>query len=84
MTPQTQKGTDPMSALNERVLPDDYPVYAGYLYVADGNVIESDIEGTVKRLKACLSAAVITNCDIYGRQAIAKAKADEAQHGDRG
>lgn len=57
-----------MTTLKENVLPDDYPVYCGYLYVADGNVISSDIEGNVKRLKAYLGAKEIRNCDIFGRQ----------------
>lgn len=54
--------------LNEPILSDDYPVYCGYLYVADGKVISSDIEGTVLRLKNYLKAEVITRCDITGRQ----------------
>jgi len=52
----------------ERELPDDYPVYAGYHYVADGEPFRSEIEGTVKRLKVRLGAAVITSCDIIGRE----------------
>ena len=58
--------------LNEKVLPDDYPVNWDYLYVADGVVIRSDIHGTVKELKHNLisqkiSANVITTCNISGR-----------------
>lgn len=55
------------AAVKERALPDDYPVYYGYLYVADGKVVTSDIEGTIRDLKRLLKAAVITNCDIVGR-----------------
>lgn len=62
-----------MPELNEPVLPDDYPVHWDYLYVADGAVIRSDIQGTVKRLKANLGATEIRRCDIYGRQDAAKA-----------
>lgn len=59
---------------NERELPDDYPVYGDYLYVADGKVIRSDIFGTVRNLKHDVGAEVITTCDIYGRrEALAKA-----------
>ena len=51
----------------ENVLPDDYPVYWDYLYVADGKVIRSDIRGTVKELKHDLNAAEIRNCKIVER-----------------
>lgn len=59
--------------LIEPLLPDDYPVYANYLYVADGKVIRSDIEGDVRRLKRKLSATEIRRCDITGRHALARA-----------
>lgn len=58
-----------MSELNEPELTDDYPVYCGYLYIADGKLVSSDIEGNVRRLKNYLGAKVITRCDIPGRQA---------------
>ncbi|NTS31308.1 hypothetical protein HQ945_08570 [Phyllobacterium sp. BT25] len=61
--------------LNERELPDDYPVYGDYLYVADGKVIRSDVFGTVRDLRRDTGAKVITSCDIYGREALAKAGA---------
>ena len=32
-------------------LPDNYPVYWDYLYVCDGKVICSDIQGTIADLK---------------------------------
>lgn len=58
--------------LNEDILPDDYPVYGNYLYVADGNVIISDLhDSTVGRLKRYLGAAEIRRCDIMGRRALA-------------
>ena len=53
--------------LDEEVLPDDYPVFAGYAYVADGKVISSDIQGTVAKLKGYLNASEIRRCDIFGR-----------------
>lgn len=59
--------------LDEPILPDDYPVYAGYLYVADGKVIEAP--GcclTVLHLKQLLQVAEIRRCDIVGRQEIYK------------
>jgi hypothetical protein len=61
--------------LNERVLPDDHPVYGNYFYVCDGKVIISDlIRGTVADLKRDLreyyklEAKEIKNCDVIGRQ----------------
>ena len=59
--------------LDERELDNDYPVYWDYLYVADGRLIISDIQGTVLDLKRDLkkrglSCEVITSCDIEGRR----------------
>lgn len=58
--------------LNEPILADDYPVYCGYLYVADGKVVSSDIQGTAGRLKAYLKADEIRRCDMVGRDRAAK------------
>lgn len=56
--------------LNEPVLADDYPIYGGYLYVADGKVISSDLHGTTAgRLKQHLGAKELRRCDIVGRRA---------------
>jgi hypothetical protein len=66
--------------LNESLLPDDYPVYGDYLYVCDGQVIRSDVFGTVADLKRDLrsyyklEAKEITSCDIEGRQKILEAQ----------
>ena len=41
---------------NENILADDYPVYGDYLYVVDGQVIRSDVFGTVRtcsRVRRC-------------------------------
>lgn len=54
--------------LDEPILPDDYPVYPGYAYVADGKPISSPIEGTVARLKAAIKATEIRRCDLVGRE----------------
>lgn len=51
----------------EKVLDDDYPVYAGFLYVIDGIVSMSEMSGTVGQLKKLNEAEVITTCDIVGR-----------------
>lgn len=53
--------------LNEPVLTDDYPVYAGYAYVVDGQPLSSPIQGTVKRLKVVMKATEIRRCDLAGR-----------------
>lgn len=57
-----------MEKLNERILDDDYPVFWDYLYVCDGKVIRSDIQGNVKDLKRNLKCIEVKNCDIIGRQ----------------
>lgn len=57
--------------MDERVLPDDYPVNAGYLYVADGKVVEAYITGDVKRLKSEIGADEIRRCDIEARRKMA-------------
>lgn len=58
-----------MNNLNEPILPDDYPVYGGYCYVADGKVIQSDWHDiTVKELKKWIGASEIRRCDIVGRK----------------
>ncbi len=54
--------------LAENILPDDYPVYCGYVYVADGKPVTCWISGTVSDLKKDIKADEIKNCDIFGRQ----------------
>jgi hypothetical protein len=57
--------------MNEPILPDDYPVYADYLYVADGKVVRSDWhEVTVARLKRELGAEEIRRCDMAARDPV--------------
>lgn len=54
--------------MKERVLEDDYPIYADYFYMVDGKVYRSDFHGiTASDLKRRLGASKITNCDIFGR-----------------
>jgi hypothetical protein len=63
--------------LNETELENDYPVYCDYLYVCDGKVVKSDVQGTIADLKRDLrshyklEAKVITTCDIEGRRKLA-------------
>lgn len=52
----------------ERELPDDYPIYADYLYVADGKVIRSDWHGiTARQFKNREGFESLMNCDMSGR-----------------
>jgi len=53
--------------LNEPILPDDYPVYASYCYVADGRVVRSMVSGSVRDLKRDIPAEEIRSCDLSGR-----------------
>lgn len=53
---------------SEPLLPDDYPIFADYLYVADGNLYRSDYHGiTAKELKARCGFKELRRCDIFGR-----------------
>ena len=57
-----------MTDLNEPVLPDDYPIYGDYLYVADGKVVRSDWHGiTAREFKAHIGAKELRRCDLIGR-----------------
>jgi hypothetical protein len=56
-----------MTDLSEIVLSNDYPVYAGHVYVADGKPIVSDVFGTVADLKRDTKAQEIKSCDLSGR-----------------
>ena len=57
----------------ETILSDDYPVYWNYLYVVDGRVRRSDIQGTVADLRRDLTkldgkpAVEIRRCDLVAR-----------------
>jgi hypothetical protein len=54
--------------LNEPVLPDDYPIYGDYLYVADGQVYRSDWSGiTVRELKRYEKFSEVRRCDMVAR-----------------
>ena len=55
---------------NEEILPDNYPIYGDYLYVADGKVIRSDWHGiTARELRGHLRAKELRRCNIGARQA---------------
>jgi hypothetical protein len=54
---------------DEEVLPDDYPVYGNYLYVADGKVYMSDWHDiTVRALKIHENFAEVRRCNIEARR----------------
>lgn len=59
--------------LNEFPLPDNYIVYPDYFYVCDGEIVKSDIRGSVADLKRDLrehfklEAKEICSCDVSGR-----------------
>jgi hypothetical protein len=67
--------------LNEPILPDDYPIHEGYLYVINDEVIESPITGTIKNLKTLLKLkdTEIRRCDIYGRRRMNNASSVQDQ-----
>lgn len=54
----------------EDILPDDYPIYGDYLYVADGKVVRSDWHGiTARQFRGHLRATELRRCNIAARQA---------------
>lgn len=54
--------TDPLPS--ETLLPDDYPVYGDYFYLADGKVYRSDHHGvTVAELKRRENFKEVRRCD---------------------
>ena len=62
-----------MRDLDEPELPDNYPIYGNYLYVADGKIVRSDWHGiTAAQFKRKIGAKVLCRCDIYGRQRAGK------------
>jgi hypothetical protein len=60
--------THTTTPLSEPILPDDYPIYAGYCYVADGRVIVSDWHDiTARQFKAREGITELRRCDMAGR-----------------
>ena len=49
---------------SEIILDDDYPVFPGYAYIADVEVVESPIHGTVAALKRNLGVKEIRRFDF--------------------
>ena len=49
---------------DEKVLPEDYPVYGDYFYLADGKVYRSDWHNiTVGKLMACEGFKEVRRCN---------------------
>lgn len=56
---------------NERVVPDDYPIYGDYIYLADGKPVRSDYHNiTAREFRARINAEELRNCDVVGRNLI--------------
>jgi hypothetical protein len=53
----------------EGLLPDDYPIYGNYLYVADGKVVMSDWHDiTAKQFKQREGYLELRRCNIEARR----------------
>lgn len=64
--------------LDEPILPDDYPVYGDYFYVADGKPIRSNWHDiTVRQLKNREGYKEVRRCDIYGRKRLHNQKEND-------
>ena len=62
----------------EDILPDDYPVYYGYIYIADMKPIEcklddSEWEQTVADLKRVLKVKEVRRCDLFSHDGMTMA-----------
>ena len=59
---------------SERILEDDYPVYLGYWYLADGEPRQFDagFSGCVEQLRKQWKCQEIRNCDLGARGMIDK------------
>jgi hypothetical protein len=51
---------------SETVLPDDYPMYGGYVYIIDGVFQRSNESCPVSEYKRLTGAREIRRCDIFG------------------
>lgn len=50
---------------SERVLEDNYLMYAGYIYIVDNKFTRSNIIGTVGLYKSQFGAKEIRRCDLF-------------------
>ena len=60
--------TDNPTYEKEKELEDSYPIYAGFLYVCDGEVQRAMQGMTVAQLKARAHLTSVKNCDIGARE----------------
>jgi hypothetical protein len=51
----------------EDVMEDDMNVFIGYLYVCDGEVVKSHMEGKVRDLKLTLKVKEVRTCNPFAR-----------------
>ena len=59
---------EPILFPSETILPDDYPIYADYFYIADGKPILSDWHNiTVKEFKRRENIQELRRCDLVSR-----------------
>ncbi len=65
---------------DETVLPDDYPIYGDYLYVADGKLYRSDWHGiNVRQLRNREGFSEVRRCNIEARRAaLSKTRGESA------
>lgn len=50
---------------NETILPDHYPLYAGYVYIMDNKFARSNVICTVAELKLESGIKEIRRCDLF-------------------
>lgn len=59
--------TDNVFTDKERELPDDYPMYNGYIYMIDGEPLRVTEDISVGQLKKLCGVESVRNCDIKSR-----------------
>lgn len=65
---------------NENILEDSHPVFWEYLYITDGKLALSSIQGTVADLKKKLGATEIRRCNILARRKEMEKYSTKDQH----
>jgi len=50
---------------SEVILEDNYPIYAGYVYIVDNKFTRSEITGTVRTWKEWSGAQEIRRCELF-------------------
>jgi hypothetical protein len=68
---------------DEGILPDDYPVYGDYLYVADGKLYRSDWHGiNVRQLRNREGFKEVRRCNIEARRQHYEARGGSSNEGE--